>query len=89
MIPGICAGLPYTVSVTASKAFGTSPASGLSEPVVPLAAQPPTAPLILLGTCAGSGSALVKWAPPAAERRQSANRLHVDRVYPGNCARSS
>ena len=46
LIPKLCAGVPYVVSMSATSTGGTSAASALSDPTVPLVAQPPSAPLI-------------------------------------------
>jgi len=60
----ICAGVPYTVTITATNAWGTSAASTPSNTVVPMVAQPPSAPLIT-SVLARSASLIVNWAPPA------------------------
>lgn len=62
-VDGLCAGIPYDLSVSATNASGTSPAAAFAAPVIPLAAQPPSAPLIT-STLARPGALLVTWAAP-------------------------
>ncbi len=46
LVPSLCAGVPYAITMTATNGAGTSAASAASNPTVPLVAQPPSAPLI-------------------------------------------
>ena len=64
LVGGLCAGIVYTATAKARNAAASSAASPASAPVVPLAAQPPGAPLIT-SVLARGGSLLVSWAPPA------------------------
>ena len=61
---GVCTGVPYVVSLTATNRWGTSTPSASSNVVVPLVAQPPSAPLIT-SVFARSGALIVNWAAPA------------------------
>src|SRR5262249_31010374 len=61
---GPCAGLAYKVTIKATNARGTSAASALSTPVVPLAASAAGAPMIVHAFSRDGGVALA-WAPPA------------------------
>ena len=60
----ICAGVPYTLTLAAINPWGTGPPSAPSDTVVPLDAQPPTAPLIR-SVLSRPRSLIVDWAPPA------------------------
>jgi hypothetical protein len=62
----ICAGVPYTLTLTATNPWGSSPRSAPSHTVVPLDAQPPTAPLIQ-SVLSRPRSLIVNWAPPAED----------------------
>src|SRR6185437_10046506 len=64
LVGGLCAGVVYTVTVRAKNATGYSPASNVSTPVVPLAAQHPGSPLIISVTPQNQALAL-RWAAPA------------------------
>ncbi|HLX32266.1 MAG TPA: fibronectin type III domain-containing protein [Gaiellaceae bacterium] len=62
-VSGVCAGVPYTVSVTATNQWGTSSAGVASNAVVPLVAHAPTAPLIT-SVMGRPGALIVAWSPP-------------------------
>lgn len=64
LVTDLCTAVPYRFSVLATNAGGDGPAGALSNPIVPLRAQPPTAPLIN-ATFPRAGGALVRWAMPA------------------------
>ena len=61
-VPGLVNGTAYTVTVTATNAAGTGPASAPSSPVTP--AGVPDAPAHVSAS-AGDGSAAVSWTPAA------------------------
>ena len=63
LIPKLCAGVPYTVTMTATNAGGTSAASAASNPTVPLVAQPPSAPLIT-SVFSRNGGLVLGWSAP-------------------------
>ncbi len=63
LVSGLCDGIPYQVRVTASNGNGTGPASDSSNPVVPLPAGPPSAPMIS-SVVGRDGQLLVDWVPP-------------------------
>ena len=46
LVGGLCARIPYAISMTATNAKGTSAASLISKPVVPFAARKPNPPVI-------------------------------------------
>jgi large repetitive protein len=52
--------------MTATNGAGTSAGSGLSNPVVPLVAQPPSAPLIT-SILPRNGGLVVDWAAPGID----------------------
>ncbi len=60
----LCAGVPYSVSMTATNVAGTSGPSGPSNPAVPLVAQPPSAPLVT-SVLSLSGGLVVNWSAPS------------------------
>ena len=62
-VEGLCLGVPYTVSATAANSLGTGPVSNVSQPAVPLSAQPPQPPLFT-GAVGRAGSAVVTWTAP-------------------------
>ena len=64
--PGLCSGVAYVARIRARNASGWSVASQRSNPVVPLEAQPPTAPLIT-SVLARDGALVVSWAPTASD----------------------
>jgi len=61
VVSGLTNGTPYTFSVTATNAVGTSPASAASSSVTPVGA--PGAPTDVTGS-AGDGQVTVSWTPP-------------------------
>lgn len=61
---GLCATVPYTLTVSATNSVGTSAPSAPSDPVAPLPAQAPSAPLIT-GVLVRNGSLVVQWSPPS------------------------
>jgi hypothetical protein len=63
LVTGLCAHIPYVLTVTATNSAGSSPASNPSNPVVPLSAQPPSSPLIT-SVLARNDSLVVAWTPP-------------------------
>ncbi len=63
LLAGLCAGVAYTATVTASNGSGAGPASDPSNPFVPLAAQAPAAPLIT-SVFGRDGALLVAWTAP-------------------------
>ena len=63
-VEGLCEGVAYTVTATATNSVGTGAASNASQPAVPLAAQVPLAPMFT-GALGRSGSAVVTWTAPA------------------------
>ena len=63
LVGALCAAIPYSITVTARNTAGTGPASTPSNPVVPLVAQPPSAPL-LTSVYPRSASVLVSWSAP-------------------------
>ncbi|MGH3397733.1 MAG: fibronectin type III domain-containing protein, partial [Streptosporangiaceae bacterium] len=65
LVGGLCTGVAYQATVSATNASGTSAASPLSDPVVPLAAQVPQAPLIT-SVFGRDGGLLVSWTPPGS-----------------------
>ena len=66
LVTGVCAGVPYTISLTATNQVGTSPSSVLSNPAVPLAAQVPQPPLIN-AVFRRSNALFVSWVAPAQD----------------------
>jgi alpha-tubulin suppressor-like RCC1 family protein len=64
LVSPLCAGLPYTFTMTATNAAGTSAPSPSSDVATPLAAQAPDAPLIL-SVLPRNGSLIVSWAAPS------------------------
>ncbi|MHB8439215.1 MAG: beta strand repeat-containing protein [Acidimicrobiales bacterium] len=63
LVTGLCAGIPYIESVSATNAGGTSKSSNPSGPTVPLAAQPSDAP-VLTSILGRADSLVVNWTPP-------------------------
>jgi len=63
-ITGLCSGVPYATTLTATNAYGTSPPSTAGAPVAPFTALPPSEPLIT-SVVPGKKSLLVNWNPPA------------------------
>ena len=63
VVGGLCAGVVYTAQVVAVNSAGSSAASAVSDPVVPLVAQAPDSPLITSVT-GRNGELLVGWAAP-------------------------
>ena len=63
-VEGLCVGIAYTVTATATNSVGTGPASNASQPAVPLGAQVPLAPMFT-GALGRSGSAVVTWTVPS------------------------
>jgi hypothetical protein len=66
LLPGLCAGVPYTLALTATNAWGTGPPSAPSDTAVPFDVQPPTAPLIR-SVLSRPQSLIVDWSPPAMD----------------------
>jgi alpha-tubulin suppressor-like RCC1 family protein len=64
VVSGLCAQIPYTLTMTAANSAGSSAPSAPSNPVVPLVAQPPSAPLIV-SVLARNKALLVTWTAPA------------------------
>jgi streptogramin lyase len=64
LIPKLCAGIPYIVTMTASNRAGTGSASATSNPAVPLVAQPPSSPLITSVLSRNDGL-VVNWSAPS------------------------
>ena len=64
LVTSLCAGIPYAISMTATNAKGTSAASPKSNPVVPLVAQKPSAPLVT-SVLPRSGGLVVDWSAPS------------------------
>ena len=64
IVGGLCAQVPYSVTVTTTNAGGTSPPSAGSDPVVVSAGSVPAAPQItnVLGR---NRELIVSWAPPS------------------------
>jgi hypothetical protein len=66
IVGGLCAAVAYTITLTAANAAGTGPASAGSNPVVPLPAQLPSAPLFT--SVLGRDTALIAtWSAPASD----------------------
>ena len=63
VVASLCAAVAYTISLTATNAVGTSPASAPSNPVVALPAQVPSAPLIT-SVFGRNAALLVSWSAP-------------------------
>ena len=66
LVAPLCAGVPYSFTMTATNAAGTSSASSVSDVATPLVAQPPDAPLIL-SVLPRNGSLVVSWAAPSLD----------------------
>ena len=66
LYPKLCAGIPYTITMTATNAAGTSGSSAPSDTVVPLVAQPPSSPLIS-SVLVRSSSRHRHWSAPAVD----------------------
>jgi Fibronectin type III domain len=64
LVQGLCAKVPYILTVAATNSAGTSAPSAPSNPVVPLVAQPPAIPLITSVT-GRSGSLVVDFEQPS------------------------
>lgn len=62
-VAGLCAGVAYTIALTATNSAGTGPASASSNPVVPLPAQAPAEPIIT-SVYSRSGALDVSWTAP-------------------------
>ena len=65
-VEGLCAGQVYTATVAATNGSGTGWALEPSNPVVPLVAQVPTAPLVT-NVVARTQSLVVAWSPPTLD----------------------
>ena len=63
LVGGLCTAVAYQATVSATNGAGTSLVSPAFSPVVPLAAQPPQAPLIT-SVFARDGALIVSWTPP-------------------------
>lgn len=63
-IPGLCAQVAYTVTMTATNELGTSDPSNVSDAVVPLTVQAPREP-VFTGSVGRDGEVTVSWAAPA------------------------
>ncbi|MFV0460955.1 MAG: DUF4214 domain-containing protein [Actinomycetales bacterium] len=63
-VRGVCTGVVYRVSMTATNPAGTSPASAASGPAVPWTTQPPRPPL-LDGLLSRDTRLEIAWSPPA------------------------
>jgi hypothetical protein len=64
LVPKLCAGVPYVITMTATNTAGTSAASAPSNPAVPLVAQAPSSPLIT-SVESLSDSLIVDWSAPS------------------------
>jgi hypothetical protein len=64
IVGGLCAGVPYRLAMVATNSAGSGPASDASNPVVPLAATVPAAPLIT-SVVGRDTQLIVGWAPPS------------------------
>ena len=68
-VTGLTSGTPYRFQVAAINAVGSGAASGVSATVTPLAALPPSRPVIgtaASGAAGGSITATARWTPPAS-----------------------
>ncbi|MBS42806.1 MAG: hypothetical protein CMH83_06505, partial [Nocardioides sp.] len=63
VVPGLCAQVAYTVTMTATNAAGTSAPSDTSDPAVPTAATSPRNALVT-GALPRDGRAVLSWSPP-------------------------
>ncbi len=81
-ITALCTGVPYTTTVTATNAYGTSPPSTAGAPVTPFAALPPSQPLIT-SVVPGKKSLLVEWNPPADDGGEPLTTYLVTATAPG------
>lgn len=61
---GLCEGIPYRVTVTATNSLGAGPPSEASNAVAPLPASAPSAPQII-ATIGRDSELRVGWVPPA------------------------
>jgi hypothetical protein len=64
ILDGVCAHVPYHVSLTERSSGGASVPSAPSEPVIPTVATPPLLPL-LTSAVGGDREVLLRWEPPS------------------------
>ena len=64
LVQGLCTGVAYVAQVSAANSTGRSAYSPASNPVVPLPAQAPDAPVVT-SVFGRAGALLVAWSPPA------------------------
>ena len=84
-ITSLCSGVPYTTTVTATNAYGTSTPSTAGAPVAPFAALPPSEPLIT-SVVPGKKTLLVNWNPPADDGGEPLTTYLLTATAPGQKA---
>ncbi|MGH9169787.1 MAG: fibronectin type III domain-containing protein [Acidimicrobiales bacterium] len=88
LVTGLCAKVPYAMTVTAKSKAGASKGGLASNPTVPLPPQPPSQPLIT-SVLARSASLVVAWSAPAIGGGDALTGYHLTATATGSSVSES